>query len=64
MQTFAIIKVIDACTLTQTDPFINLFSRTTWVSGTRQVKPNWILMKQEMMGWQWHQLDHMQIICT
>jgi len=20
-------------------------------------------MKQEMMGWQWHQLDHMQIIC-
>jgi len=24
----------------------------------------WILMKQEMMRWQWHQLDHMQIICT
>jgi len=21
-------------------------------------------MKQEMMGWQWHQLDEMQIICT
>jgi len=21
-------------------------------------------MKQEMMGWQWHQLDHMQIICA
>jgi len=21
-------------------------------------------MKQEMMWWQWHQLDHMQIICT
>jgi len=21
-------------------------------------------MKQEMMGWQWHQLDHMQIIST
>jgi len=21
-------------------------------------------MKQEMMGWQWHQLDLMQIICT
>ena len=19
---------------------------------------------QEMMGWQWHQLDHMQVICT
>jgi len=21
-------------------------------------------MKQEMSGWQWHQLDHMQIICN
>jgi len=21
-------------------------------------------MKQEMMGWQWHQLDDIQIICT
>jgi len=21
-------------------------------------------MKQEMMGWQWHPLNHMQIICT
>jgi len=21
-------------------------------------------MKQEMMGWQWHQLDHMQILRT
>jgi len=21
-------------------------------------------MKQEMMGWQWHQLGHMQINCT
>jgi len=21
-------------------------------------------MKQEMTDWQWHQLDHMQIICT
>jgi len=23
-----------------------------------------ILLEQEMMGWQSHQLDHMQIICT
>jgi len=21
-------------------------------------------MNQEMMAWQWHKLDHMQIICT
>jgi len=30
----------------------------------RKIKPIWILMKQEMITWQWHQLDHMQIICT
>jgi len=38
--------------------------RKTSVTGTRKVQPIWILMKQEMMGLQWHQLDHMQIICT
>jgi len=27
-------------------------------AGTEKLKPIWILMKQEMMGWQWHQLDH------
>jgi len=45
------------------------FSRTTWVSRhqkgapvkSRMVygKPFWILLEQEMMGGQWHQLDHM-----
>jgi len=40
-----------------------IFSRTT--SATRhQAKPIWILVKQETIGWQWHQLDHTQIICT
>jgi len=34
------------------------------VNRHRTVKPIWILIKQEMMEWQWHQLDHMQIICT
>jgi len=34
-----------------------------WNLAVSMVKPIWILlMKQEMMGWQWHQLDHMQII--
>jgi len=28
------------------------------------VKPIWILMKQEMRGCQWRQLDYMQVICT
>ena len=40
-----------------------LFSRTTWVSQHQKGKQFWILLEQEMMGWQWHQLDHMQIIC-
>jgi len=45
-------------------PFNGLFSRTTWVSRHQKGKSFWILLEQEMMGWQWHQLDHMQIICT
>jgi len=50
----------------QTNTLFNgLFSRTTWVSWHQKAdKPFWILMKQETIGWQWHQLDHMQIICT
>ena len=40
------------------------FCRTTWLSRHRKGKPFWILLEQEMMGWRWHQLDHMQIICT
>jgi len=38
----------------QRQPFSGLFSRTTWVS----------LHQKEMMGSQWHQLGHMQIIFT
>jgi len=30
----------------------------------QKIKLFWILMKQEMMRWQWHQSDHMQIMCT
>jgi len=45
-------------------PFNGLFSRTTCVSQHQKGKEFWILLEQEMIGWQWHQLDHMQIICT
>jgi len=45
-------------------PFNVLFSGTTWVSRHQKGKPFWILLEQEMMGRQWHQLDHTQIICT
>ena len=38
-------------------PFNSLFAKTTWVSR------HWILLEQQMMGWQWHQLDHMQLTC-
>jgi len=31
---------------------------------TPESKTNLDFTKQEMKGWQWHQLDHMQIICT
>jgi len=34
-----------------------------WVSLHHKVKPICIFMKQEMIGWQWHQLGHKQIIC-
>jgi len=40
------------------------FSRTTGVSRQQKGKPFWVSMKQTMRSWQWHQLDHMQIICT
>jgi len=36
----------------------------TWVSWHQRGKPFWILLEQEMMGWQWHQRGYMQIICT
>jgi len=40
------------------------FFQETWVSRHQKRKPFWILLEQEMMGWHWHQLDYMQIICT
>jgi len=40
------------------------FTRTTWVSRPQKGKPFKILLEQEMMEWQRHKLDHMQIICT
>ena len=40
------------------------FPRQCGYAGTRKVEPFRILMKQDTTGWQWHQLDHMQVICT
>jgi len=55
-------QVINDIKLLRLHPFNGLFSRTTWVS--RKAESLRILTKQVMMGWQWHQLDHMQIVCT
>ena len=44
--------------------FNGIFSRTTWLSWHQKGKQFWILLQQETTGWRWHQLDHMQIICT
>jgi len=59
-----IIVVVLLILLLLLHPFNSLFSRTTWVSRHQKGKPFWILLKQEIMTWQWHQLDHMQISCT
>jgi len=48
-------------------PFNGLFSRTTWVSRYQKGKTSMDLNKARddgVLGWQWHQLDHMQTICT
>jgi len=58
---------------TQTDTRLTAsFPAQPWQASTTNVIPNQILMKQEnqilmqqeIMRWQWHQLDHMEIICT
>jgi len=48
-------------------PFNCLFSRTTWVSQYQKGKTSLDLNETKddgVLGWQWHQLDHMQTICT
>jgi len=48
-------------------PFNGHFSGTTWVSRYQKGKtiPNLNEARDDgVWGWQWHQLDHMQTICT
>ena len=48
--------------------FNGLFSRTTWVSRYQKGKNSLDFLNKarddRVVGWQWHQLDHMQTICT
>jgi len=53
-----------ACQQQQQPSFNCHFSRTTWVTWYQKDKPFWVLLKQEMIGGQWHQLNHMQVIST
>jgi len=48
---------------TQQNLFNSLFSKATWVSWHQKGRTI-LSFNKAMMGWQWHQLDYMQIICT
>jgi len=48
-------------------PFNSLFSGTTWVSRYEKGKTSRDLNEARddgVLGWQWHQLDHVQTTCT
>jgi len=46
-----------------TQTLVDRETDTHLTAGTRKDKPFWILMTQATRGWQWHQVDHTQIIC-
>ena len=58
---------LSATTTTTPHPFSDLFSRTTWVSRYQKGKASLDLNEARedgLLGWQWHQLDHVQTIYT
>jgi len=66
-QTYSNISIAHAPTTTLPHPFNGIFSRTTWVSRYQKGKTSLDLNKARddgVLGRQWHQLDHMQTICT
>ena len=52
------------CMLRVLQLFYDPLSRSTQVSRYQTDKPFWIFAEAEMMGWQCHQLNHIQAICT
>ena len=53
-------------TTTTLNPFNNLFSGTTWVIWYHKSNASLDINEARddgVLGWQWHQLDHMQTIC-
>jgi len=62
--TYLTSSILKITTLLVLRPFDGFF-QDSWVSQLHQKgKPFWILLEQELIGWHWHQLDHMRIICT
>jgi len=54
------------CVLLPLLPFNGLFSRTTYVNRYQKDETSLGLNEARddvVLGWQWHQLDHMQTIC-
>ena len=60
-------RLLAASTTYTLHPFNGHFSRTTWVcryqKGKTSLNSNQA-RDDRILGWQWHQLDHMQTICT
>jgi len=59
--------LLNVCVCGLLHPFNGLFSRATRVSRYQKVKTSLDLDEARddgVLGWQWHQLDHMQTICT
>ena len=58
--------VLYACSAisTQTNPFNGSLSGTAWVSQYQKGKTNLDFTEARDSEWQWHQLGHMQTICT
>jgi len=49
---------------TTTTPVLLPLFRTTWESQYQKGRTILDFNEAEVMKWQWHQLDYMQIICT
>jgi len=61
------IDSIHTYTLLPLHLFNSLFCRTTWVSHYQKGKTSLDFNEARddgVLGWQWHQLDHMQTVCT
>jgi len=64
MKTATDHNAITFITAAQRHPFNGLSSTTIWVSQHQKAYTNVDFNEAREDGWPWHQLDHMQIVCT